>query len=142
MVQNKKSIILTKLLIKDREWKYSCTTTDPQTLTSLFDHVHEVYGLEDYISSNFCLSYYTHSKNRKHTKSIRGIKENETNEYVLQGRTCIDERGNERQLTLEQDLTLHVVIDAGSDCEKDITCNSQFMMYLFEGSIHIALQLG
>ena len=31
-------------------------------------------------------------------------------------------------LTTLEDLTLHVVMDAGSDSEKDITCNSQFMM--------------
>ena len=86
-----------------------------------------MYGLEDHISSNLCLSYYTHSKNGKHTKSIRRIKENETNEFVLKGRTYIDQRGNEKKLTLE-DLTLHVVTDAGSEYEKDITCDSEFMM--------------
>ena len=46
----------------------------------------------------------------------------------MKGRTYIDQRGNEKKLTLE-DLTLHVVVtDAGSGCEKDITCNSEFMI--------------
>ena len=67
-----------------------------------------------------------------HVRLNESVKDNETNQCVLQGRTCIHERGNKRQLTLK-DLTLHVVMDAGLDSEKDITCDLQFMIDSING---------
>ena len=113
-------------LIKAGEWKSTCYV-DSITLTNLFDHLYEVYSLDEAIVSRLCLSYSTHAKSGKHTKSVKRIKEDDKNEYVLKNRTYINKNGIEMPLTLN-DLTLHVELESGAQVEKDITCDSQFMM--------------
>jgi hypothetical protein len=110
-------------MIKNREWHHSYT--HGMTVEDLFDDIHHCYGLEDSITDRLCLSYYTHTRNGK--RNVVRINENESNKFVLEGRTCVNKDGRKVNLQLK-DLNLHVKIEKGEEVEKDETCDSSFMM--------------
>ena len=110
-------------MIKNRDW-CKCYTHG-MTVEELFDDIHHCYTLEDSITDRLCLSYHTYT--RGGNKQVVRIQESDINKLVLEGRSCVNKKGDKANLQLK-DLTLHVKIDKGEEVEKDETCDSQFMM--------------
>ena len=110
--------------IKRKEWRRLYSPFINDNIDLLFQAITEEYHLEDHVSARLVLTYRTFSKTKKTVRSIR-IRRGDGK--ILGRRKITPLRGMKRPLTLT-DLNLHVGYNKGELVEKDITCDSDFMM--------------
>jgi hypothetical protein len=117
-------------LLKDNEWRYTCTIDRKTPLQEVIDDIQHIYGLQDTIAENLCFSYYTFDKKAR-KKKIKRMYMGENGEgsctSLLGNKKIIDKEGQKQLLTLE-DIELHVRVPKGTEIEKDTTCDSKFML--------------
>jgi hypothetical protein len=116
-------------LLKKNEWIYTCTIDADTAVQETIDEIQHVYGLFDDIAERLCFSYHTYnSKGKKKTKRMYMGEYGEGSCACLLGnKKLVDKNGRKRKLTLK-DIDLHVRVPRFSDIEKDVTCNSNFMI--------------
>jgi hypothetical protein len=116
-------------LLKNNEWVYTCAIDSKTTVQESIDEIQHVYGLHDNVAERLCFSFHTFSKTRK--KKIKRMYMGENGEgscaLLLGKKKIVDKSGKTRLLTLE-DLDLHVRVPRHSKIERDMTCDSTFML--------------
>jgi hypothetical protein len=112
--------------IKNGDWCVSYHDDEDQLIDDFLYDLGIEYKLEDAVTSHFVLSYPNYSKTGK-TKTIVRLCQNKGQHAILKDRTICLQDGTVRPLSI-QDLELHVERKQGDKVQKDITCNSQFML--------------
>jgi hypothetical protein len=85
------------------------------------------------IAEHLTFSHYTHNKNGKREIKRRYMDENGVgyNDLIIDNQTYIDENGVYHQLTID-DIDLSIRVPRGSEVEKDVACDSTFMLESLE----------
>ena len=112
-------------LLKQGEWRVNCFTSK-MTCWHLFEAIGETYHLDDDITYDMVCTYRTYPTEK--TKRMQLVRLDRTDERVL---TDIDIRltkfGRTRKLTFD-DINIHVRVKRGASVEKDVNCDTSFMM--------------
>jgi hypothetical protein len=105
---------------------------DDVTCQEIQDCLYLNYGLNRKMSSNIVCTYHTWVPNRETEDGVKISKKIivriDDDEKILDGRKIRNEENGElRPLTFD-DITLHVCILQNTHVEKDVNCDSQFMI--------------
>jgi hypothetical protein len=113
-------------LLRDGEWMETCYLPD-MCPRHLFEAIKDTYDLEDDIVYDLVVSYKTYPTANTNTSKVIRI-DRKDKDRVLEGRLIRTKaKGTARQLTLK-DLTLHLRLNRGDTYQKDINCDSEFML--------------
>jgi hypothetical protein len=120
-------------LIKEGEWKTACSIDSNTTIQEVIDEIQYLYGLHEDVAEHLTFSHCTHKKNGKREIKRRYMDENGVgyNELLIGNQTFIDEHGVSQELTIN-DIGLSVRVPRGSEVEKDVSCDSTFMLESLE----------
>jgi hypothetical protein len=121
-------------LIKDGEWRCTCAIDTKSTIQEVIDEIQYIYGLHSDIAENLAFSYYSYNKKGKKKLVRMFIDEvgNGYDELLLGHKQIVNEKGEHHLLTIN-DVDLSVRVPRGTQTEKDVSCDSKFMMRSVEG---------
>ena len=111
--------------LKRGEWRelfYPIKHHKEITVELAIECIKEMFDLEQEVCDNLCFSYKTYSKNGTSQKTARIF-----NGKLLMGRMVMGNDGTERPLKI-QDLTLHKNIPRFSILQRDVSCDSTYML--------------
>ena len=97
------------------------------TVGTVTYNIDQVYDLDDAVSDRLTFTYVTHSKIGKKSRKVVRLGAKQCDEKMLENRSYNDANGQSHTLTIA-DLELSVKVDAGTEREVDISCDSTFMM--------------
>jgi hypothetical protein len=112
-------------LLRTEEWKDTCYLPD-MCPRHLFDSIRDVYNLDDHLAYNLVASYSHFPTNQSNKHSVKRIDRTEQ-KLLLDLDIRREKGGNVTKLKLS-DITLSVRVEAGTEYEKDINCDSAFML--------------
>jgi hypothetical protein len=120
-------------LIQKGEWR-DHIMDDDVTLQEIQDCLYLNYGLNRKVSSNIVCTYHTWVPNRDTQDGVKTSKkiivriDDDNNDKILDGKKIrSEENGVLRPITFN-DITLHVCIPWNTCVERDVNCDSQFMI--------------
>ena len=112
-------------LLRTEEWKSTCYMQD-MCPRHLFESIKDTYNLDDCITYDLVCSYHTFKTvNSKQHQVVRVDRKELKQLLKLDIRRSV---GGELSKLKLSDITLHVRVEAGSYYEKDINCDSTFML--------------
>jgi hypothetical protein len=114
-------------LLKNDEWRFT-STIDKKTTTvqKLVNEINNSYNLDPCIAKGLSFSY--HSYNSGYSKAVeRLVLEENGADLILGNRSLIDKNGKIKQVVLD-DIDTHVMVPKDTEVERDITCDSAFML--------------
>jgi NurA-like 5'-3' nuclease len=121
-------------LIKDGEWRFTCAIDTKSTIQEVIDKIQYIYGLHSDIAENLAFSYYSYNKKGKKELVRMFIDEvgNGYDDLLLGNKQIVNEKGEHHSLTIN-DVDLSVRVPRGTQTEKDVSCDSKFMLRSVEG---------
>jgi len=97
------------------------------TVGTVTYNIDQVYDLDDAVSDRLTFTYVTHSKIGKKLRKVVRLGAKQCDEKMLENCSYNDANGQSHPLTIA-DLELSMKVDAGTEREVDISCDSTFMM--------------